>query len=185
VTYLGWLLPCGSPITLLGATQQQITDFQRELVRIGIDRPAGQRAGSPAVWARAPEDLGSVPRATFADLAGALSADPQLLMVDARRRTEWRDGHVDGARHVPLHDFPERLADIAAWSRAAQHAGADATVWVSCGSGFRATVGASLLARLGVPVVIVDDDFEPGAAKAGLPIVAEVHDAMLGSAYSD
>lgn len=185
VTYLGWLIPWGSPITLLGATQEQVTEFQRELVRIGIDRPAGQNVGSPATWAAGPGEVGTARRATFIDLAEATAADPHLLMVDARRNTEWRDGHVVGARHVPLHDFPARLGEVVAWSKAAAHAGVDPTVWVSCGSGFRATVAASLLARAGVPVVIVDDDFEPAAAKAGLNLVSERHDAMLGMAYSD
>ena len=39
ITYLGWLIPWGTPITLLGESQEQISDFQRNLVRIGIDRP--------------------------------------------------------------------------------------------------------------------------------------------------
>jgi glyoxylase-like metal-dependent hydrolase (beta-lactamase superfamily II)/rhodanese-related sulfurtransferase len=184
ITYLGWLIPWGTPITLLGATQEQITDFQRDLVRIGIDRPAGQNVGDPKSWARTEADLGSVERVQFPELAKALDADPALIVVDARRRTEWQDGHVAGAKHVPLHDFMDQLGEIKAWSDAAAHAGADPTVWISCGSGFRASVGGSLLARAGVPVVIVDDDFAMAAA-AGLPIVVDQHDTMLGAAYTD
>ncbi len=123
-------------------------------------------------------------RADFEELAKAVDADSQLLLLDARRKTEWQEGHVDGARHVPLHDFPDSLGQIKAWSDSAKHAGADPTVWISCGSGFRAMVGASLLARAGVPVVAVDEDFA-AAAKAGLPIVKTTHAAMLGSAYTD
>ncbi len=184
ITYLGWLIPWGTPVTLLGATQEQITDFQREMVRIGIDRPAGQNVGSPSTWARSPKDVGSLQRATFAELATAMAADPKLLVMDARRRTEWQEGHVVGARHLPLHELPERLGDVVAWSNAAAHAGADPTVWVSCGSGFRASVAGSLLAREGVPTAIVDDDFG-NAEKAGLSIVSDAHDTMLGAAYTD
>ncbi|MBK6762853.1 MAG: MBL fold metallo-hydrolase [Micrococcales bacterium] len=184
ITYLGWLIPWGTPVTLLGATQEQISEFQRDLVRIGIDRPAAQNVGQPTSWARGTQDLGSVQRADFQELAKALDADPELLVVDARRRTEWQEGHVPGARHVPLHDLPDSIGQIKAWSDAAAHAGADATVWISCGSGFRAMVGASLLVRAGVPVVVVDDQFE-NAAKAGLPMVRDEHAMMLGSAYTD
>ena len=67
---------------------------------------------------------------------------------------------------------------------AAAHAGADPTIWISCGSGFRATVGASLLARAGIPVVAVDDHFHKAAA-AGLPIGRDDHAVMLGDAYAD
>ena len=107
-----------------------------------------------------------------------------MLLVDARRKTEWQEGHVDGARHIPLHDLPEAIGQVKAWSDAAKHAGADPTVWVSCGSGFRAMVAASLLVRAGVPVVAVDDDFT-ATEKAGLPIVKDTHAAMLGNAYTD
>jgi glyoxylase-like metal-dependent hydrolase (beta-lactamase superfamily II)/rhodanese-related sulfurtransferase len=184
ITYLGWLIPWGTPITLLGATQEQISEFQRAMVRIGIDRPAAQNVGEPRTWARTPEELSAVRRADFEELAKAVDADSQLLLLDARRKTEWQEGHIDGARHVPLHDFPESLGQIKAWSDSAKHAGADPTVWISCGSGFRAMVGASLLARAGVPVVAVDEDFA-AAAKAGLPIVKNTHAAMLGNAYTD
>lgn len=184
ITYLGWLIPWGTPITLLGATQEQITEFQRSLVRIGIDRPAGQNVGDPGAWARTATDLGSVRRVAFPELAAALAEDPQLIVLDARRLTEWRDGHVDGAKHLPLHELPSRIGEVAAWSNAAAHAGADSTVWVSCGSGFRASVAGSMLARIGVPVVIVDDDFS-NAEKAGLPIVVDAHAATFGAAYAD
>jgi rhodanese-related sulfurtransferase len=44
-------------------------------------------------------------------------------------------------------------------------------VWVHCRSGYRAAIGASLLARAGRKPVLVDDDFSAAAA-AGLPVVA-------------
>lgn len=184
ITYLGWLIPWGTPITLLGATQEQIIEFQRDLVRIGIDRPAAQNVGDPQTWARTTADLGTVERVHYPDLASALASDPKLLVVDVRRLTEWREGHVPGARHVALHQLPGSLGQIAAWSRAAAHAGADPTVWLMCGSGFRAMVAASLLAREGVPVVVVDDQFS-NAATSGVALVSEQHHAVLAEAYAD
>ena len=46
-TYLGWLIPWGTPLTLLGRTPGQVAEAQRELTRIGIDRPAAAAVGSP------------------------------------------------------------------------------------------------------------------------------------------
>ena len=108
ITYLGWLIPWGTPVTLLGATQEQITDFQRSLTRIGIDRPAGQNVGEPRTWATEPSDLGTVRRVDFPDLVTVLAEDPARILIDARRRTEWQEGHIEGARHLPLHDFPDQ-----------------------------------------------------------------------------
>jgi hydroxyacylglutathione hydrolase len=49
-TYLGWLIPWGTPLTLLGQTPGQVAEAQRELVRIGIDRPAAAATGGPGDW---------------------------------------------------------------------------------------------------------------------------------------
>ncbi len=184
ITYLGWLIPWGTPVTLLGATQDQITEFQRDLVRIGIDRPAAQNVGEPSAWARRASELASIERAHYPDLRAALQANAKLLVVDVRRTTEWQDGHLPTARHVPLHDLPSALAQIAAWSHEAAHAGADPTVWLTCGSGFRAMVAASLLARHGVPVVAVDDAFS-NVTTSGLELVTDEHGQMLAGAYFD
>src|SRR5208282_3024047 len=40
-TYLGWLIPGDTPLTLIGETGRQIAAAQRDLARIGIDRLAG------------------------------------------------------------------------------------------------------------------------------------------------
>jgi len=66
VTHLGWLIPWGTPVTLLGETSEQVAEAQRELVRIGIDRPAAQATGSPEDWADG--ELVNFSTATFADL---------------------------------------------------------------------------------------------------------------------
>ncbi|MFP5254144.1 MAG: rhodanese-like domain-containing protein, partial [Actinomycetes bacterium] len=70
-TYLGWTLPWGLPVTLVGDSPEQVADAQRQMVRIGIDRPAGGAAGGPGTWA-AGEDLRSYRSATFADLADSV-----------------------------------------------------------------------------------------------------------------
>ena len=75
---------------------------------------------------------------------------------------EWRTSHIDGAVHIPLPDLPERLADVPAGA-----------VWVHCGSGYRATAAASLLANAGREVVVIDDKFDQAEA-AG---VAMAHQA--------
>jgi hydroxyacylglutathione hydrolase len=183
ITYLGWLIPWGTPLTLLASTPEEVTAFQRELVRIGIDRPAAHAVGGPSDWATDADALSTFERVDFAGLAGALAEDGDRLVVDARRRTEWQDGHVDGARHVPLHDLPSRLDEVATWSAAAAHAGRDPRVWLSCGSGLRAAIGASLLERAGIPVVHVDDDWE-NAGHAGLPIVVDDVEHGFGAAVT-
>ncbi|MEO3840373.1 MBL fold metallo-hydrolase [Streptomyces sp. CNZ287] len=155
-TYLAWLIPWGKPVTLLAESAGQLADAQRELVRVGIDRPAAAATGTPADWVRDGQTPASFPRATFADLAGKASG---AVVLDVRRDAERRAaGHVEGSVHIPIHTLPERLTEIPAGE-----------VWVHCAGGMRAAIAASLLDAAGRDVVAVDDSFD-SAAEAGLPV---------------
>ena len=155
-TYLGWLIPWGTALTLLGDSPQQVADAQRELVRIGVDRLEGAATGAPEEWTDNP--LGSFDRATFADLV-QVQHHRQVTVLDVRRSSEYDDGHIDGAVNIPLHELLERVDQIPAGE-----------AWVHCASGYRASIGASVLAAHGVPVVAVDDSFDENAAASGLTI---------------
>ena len=133
---LGWLLPAGTPVTLLGETAEQVAAAQRELARIGIDRPAAIATGKPEDWA-AGEPLASFPVADFAALADARRAR-RVTVLDVRRDLEWAAGHVDGAVHIPLHELAGRLGEIPGGE-----------LWVHCQAGYRSAVAASLLQAAG------------------------------------
>lgn len=179
VTYLGWLIDWGTPLVLLGENLDEVEFMQRELVRIGIDRPVAYSIGTPADWVGPATRRSSYPRATHADMAAALAENPSLPMVDLRRRSECENGYVQGARLVPLHELPSAIDDLVAWgTQIGQPA------WLYCGSGFRASIAASMLEAAGMSVIHVDDDF-PNAAKAGLPIVVPGASERLGDTYAD
>jgi hydroxyacylglutathione hydrolase len=169
-TYLGWLIPWGTPLTLLGQAREQVAEAQRELVRIGIDRPAAAATGAPAEWADG-EPLRSYPVADFADLAAARRRRP-VVIVDVRRDQEWDASHIAGAIHIPLHQLPSRLADVPAGE-----------VWVHCEAGYRACIAASFLDAAGRTVVAVDDEYDH-AARARLPVDGHLEHAEARSEQS-
>ena len=158
-TYLGWVIPWGTPLTLLGETADQVAEAQRELVRIGIDRPAAAAAGTPEQWGGG-EPLRTLQRGNFADLARA-RAERDVVVLDVRRNLEWNESHAVGAVHIPLHELLARLDEVP-----------DGEVWVHCRSGYRASLAASILAAAGRTVVAVDDEFT-NAETAGLDIEEE------------
>ena len=155
-TYLGWLLPWGTPLTLLGNSPEQVADAQRRLARIGIDRPAAQATGTVEQWAGG-HALASYDLVGFTDLAAVHGRGP-VQVLDVRRRSEWDTGHIDGAQHIPLHQLADRLDEVP-----------DGPVFVHCGSGYRASIAASLLDRAGKTGTVVDGNFAE-AEPAGLPI---------------
>ena len=156
-TYLGWLIPWGSPVTLLGEGPEQVAEAQRELVRIGIDRPAAAATGSPREWTDGP--LQGFDRATFADLA-QVRHHRAVAILDVRRVGEWRESHIDGALNIPIHELLGRVAEVPAGE-----------VWVHCAAGYRASIASSILVAHGVQVVAVDDSYAEQAAVSGLPLV--------------
>jgi hydroxyacylglutathione hydrolase len=152
-TYLGWLIPWGTPVTLIADTADEIAQMQRQLVRIGIDRPAGQVPdGLGGIDPSAPR--GSYASADFARLREVLDEQPGIVVLDSRRNLEWADGHLDMAVHVPLHELEQRLDEVPSGQ-----------VWVHCAGGYRASIAASLLARSGRDVVLIDDVFDLSAPK--------------------
>ena len=157
--YLGWLIPWGTPITLLGETADDVARAQRELVRIGIDRPAAQSTGSPEDWA---DEVSSFATGVFADLA-QVRHHRAVVVLDVRREEEFAAARINGAVNLPLHELPGRVDEVPAGE-----------VWVHCASGYRASVAASLLDAAGRSVVAIDDSFD-NAAEVGLHLVG--HDA--------
>ncbi|MDO9494691.1 MAG: MBL fold metallo-hydrolase [Nocardioides sp.] len=155
-TYLGWLIVWGTPVTLLGETAEDVAVAQRELARIGIDRPAAQATGGPEDWSD--RALSSFATATFADLA-QVRHHREVVVLDVRRVEEYDAARIDGAVNIPLHELWGRAADLPAGE-----------VWVHCEAGYRASIAASMLDATGRSVVAVDDSFA-NSEKVGLPLV--------------
>jgi len=157
-TYLGWLIPWGTPLTLLGDSPQQVAQAQLDLARIGIDQLAAAATGRPETWA-GERGVASMRLAKFGDLAAAMGAGSgRPVVLDVRRRLEHEESHIAGAVHIPLHELPGRLTEVP-----------PGEVWVHCESGYRSVLAASMLAARGRQVVSVNDDFASAAA-AGIPL---------------
>ncbi len=155
-TYLGWLIEWGTPVTLLGESADEVAQAQRELVRIGIDRPAAHATGGPADWTD--RELGSFATATFADLEQVRRHRP-VVVLDVRRADEHEKAAIKGAVNIAIHEIPRRVDEVP-----------DGEVWVHCAGGYRASVAASFLAAAGRNLVSIDDTFD-NAEKVGLHLV--------------
>jgi glyoxylase-like metal-dependent hydrolase (beta-lactamase superfamily II)/rhodanese-related sulfurtransferase len=164
VTYLGWIIPWGTPVTLLGETTHEVAEAQREMVRIGIDRPAAMATGTPRDWAGG-QPLASYPVVSYTDVAAARAQGEGPHVIDLRRDDERRDGYIVDTQHLPLHQLLSRMDEVPT----------DRQVWLHCAAGYRASVAASILKATGRDVVLVDGDFYPNAITAGLELAAQEH----------
>ena len=163
-TYLGWLIEWGTPLTLLGETEDDVTKAQRELVRIGIDRPAAAATGGPEDWTDRP--LSSFRQATFADL-DLVRHHRDVVILDVRREPEFAAARIEGALNIPLHELPKRVNEVPD----------AAEVWVHCAGGYRAAVAASFLSAANRKLVAIDDTFD-NAKASGLHLITAEDDAV-------
>lgn len=153
VTYLGWLYQWGAPLTLIGDDQEQIAEARRELVRIGVDEVRGAATGAIDDMS-AGSALRSYRVTDFTQLSSCVPSDATVL--DVRQDSEYAESHVPGAVNIPLHELLARAEEVPAGE-----------VWVHCGSGYRASIAASILDARDRTVVLIDDAFT-NAVKLGL-----------------
>ncbi len=145
-TYLAWIIPWGTPVTLIGDTEADVHEAQRQLVRVGIDRPVAKATGGVTTYG-AGLPRGTYDVASFSDYVTAVKNDPDMTLLDVRRHDERKTAAVRASVHIPMHELERRIDELPK----------DRPVWVHCASGFRASIAASMIARLGRDVVLIDD----------------------------
>ncbi len=133
LTWAGTVLAYDKPLLLFAENALQAQAAASDLRLIGMDTMTG--------WV-GPEALtdgtvATLPQADLADLASLQEAG--AVVVDVRERSEWREGHIPGARHIPL-------GQIAARSGELPHG---VPLVVHCQGGTRSPVAASILLRHG------------------------------------
>jgi hydroxyacylglutathione hydrolase len=142
--WVGWLIPRGRPLILVGGTDDQVRKAQRQLLRIGFDTIVGVLDGGIEAWRSSGRDASSFETVDVEDMAQwVLSAEP-MTVVDVRDEHEWVSGHVPGAVHMYVPDVPHHASEIPR----------EAPVAVHCASGYRAGIAASLLEQAGLKRII-------------------------------
>jgi hydroxyacylglutathione hydrolase len=165
-TWAGWLVPYTRDFYLLidHARIDALDQAVRDLAMIGLDRVGGYidcDEETLAAWRSAGGAIGSIRKMTAQRLAERLAQD-DVSVVDVRAAYEWDDGHVPGARHIPLGLLPARFAELP-----------QGPVVMQCLTGSRSAIAASIVAARGREVW----DLEGGLAawkKAGYPVETTV-----------
>jgi glyoxylase-like metal-dependent hydrolase (beta-lactamase superfamily II)/rhodanese-related sulfurtransferase len=147
-SYVGWLVPFGTPIVVIALDAAARSEIATQLFRIGFD-VHGYLDGGIDAWATTGGPVSSYPVATLDDLVAALPG----RILDVRQRTEWEAGHLQGSRHLFIGDLPEHLPELV---RAGE-------TLVTCASGHRASMAASLLDAAGGAIRVVADGGVPDA----------------------
>ncbi|HUE82815.1 MAG TPA: MBL fold metallo-hydrolase [Pyrinomonadaceae bacterium] len=136
-TWAGTVLPPDTPYILVLEAVNQLWDICWELLRIGYDLPQGWLAGGMLAWRTAAKPFETLLQWSVWDLEERIKSEKSLVIIDVRQPQEWADGHIANARHITGAELPQRIDEVPK----------DVPVAVICGSGYRSSVSASLLAH--------------------------------------
>ncbi len=147
VNYAGWFVDFDGPTYIIA--EPDATDFIITNLRaIGVDRIDG--VFTPEVVAEA--DLEQLPQVSPDEVAANLQ---NYTLIDVRGATEYAEGHVTGARNIPLGYLPRHLEELPR----------DKTLVTHCASGYRSQIAASMLQKHGFKVANMGVAQEEWSAK--------------------
>ncbi|MGW5366388.1 MBL fold metallo-hydrolase [Actinopolymorpha pittospori] len=134
-TWAGTVLPAEADILLTLDRPADLWEATWQLLRIGYGAPAGWLAGGMATWRTAAHPVQTTEQITVHELKEQLDAG-QVNLLDVRQPGEWAQGHIETATFITGAELPARLHELPG----------DKPLAVTCSSGYRASVAASLLA---------------------------------------
>jgi hydroxyacylglutathione hydrolase len=158
VSRAGWLIRASEFYLIVDAATAaaRLEEVARSLAMIGIDRISGYFDAAAVQGYRTIAQI---------DVAALAKRAPSVTIVDVRGATEWAEGHIPGALHIPLGYLEDRAAEIPTGR----------PIVLQCQSGARSAVAASLLERQGFANVINLSGGITAWAAAGLPIESDAH----------
>lgn len=132
-TWAGWLLNYDEDFVIV-APEEEMDEITRKLMRIGLDRIAGfiSDVNLPAIKLEQADVINIEEFKTYL-------GKEEVQIVDVRGKTEYEQGHVEGAENVFVGTLPQNLDKI---SRNKQ-------VVIHCQSGDRSAIAYSLLKKNG------------------------------------
>ncbi|HYH15025.1 MAG TPA: rhodanese-like domain-containing protein [Flavisolibacter sp.] len=139
--WAGSLLSFKQPIILVTEAGKEKETVIR-LARVGFSNVIGYVEGGFDAWKANGREIDMIIDVEADELAMDLPFDPNILVVDVRKATEYGDGHVKDAVNLPLNELldPVHVSGLAE----------EQNLYVHCAGGYRSVIAASLLKRQGI-----------------------------------
>ncbi len=138
--WAGSLLSFSNPMILITEDGKEEESIVR-LSRVGFDKMQGFLKGGFEAWQNAGETVDMIIDVEADELAMDIPHDPNIVIVDVRRETEFADGHIVDAQNLPLNEMNDVLN--------LSHFEDNQNLYIHCAGGYRSVIAASLLKREG------------------------------------
>jgi hydroxyacylglutathione hydrolase len=130
--WAGWMLSPNEPILLVLEDDGSLEDIVPLFLRTGYTKFAGYLVGGMKAWQGTGFEQEELDQMDVRQLRERMET---LQIVDVRSPREWKNGHVPGAKHIFLPELSKRKGELDPEKPTA----------VYCASGYRASIGASIL----------------------------------------
>lgn len=158
--WAGSLLDPEEPILLVLENDSGIAEIVTLFIRTGFTKFAGYLVGGMRAWDNAGFAFAQVGQMTVHEIQ---DASDRLQILDVRSEREWSGGHVSGAQHIFLAELRKRAGEFDKSKPTA----------VYCATGYRASIGASILKQEGFETVSSVPGSWNAWKKAGLPVAGK------------
>lgn len=135
-TWAGWMLDYDKPFLLI-SPEHRIEDLTKKLIRIGLDNIYGYLVDMDT-WANHGHELETLPQLTCYELRKKMEKN-DVEVIDVRGESEYREGHIKGAKHIHVGSLENNLDKIPK----------NKNVVVQCATGDRSSIAASYLMKNG------------------------------------
>lgn len=140
--WVGVLMPFDRPMVLVTEEGKEEETVIR-MARVGFDKVEGFLEGGFEAWKKAGEKTDLIINIEADELAMDMPFDQRLVVVDVRKPSEFINGHVKGARNIPLNDMTD---PVVLGTVDDDHN----NLYVHCQSGYRSMIACSLLKKEGI-----------------------------------
>ena len=137
--WAGDMLDYDKPILLVIEDEQQLDWIAWHFAYVGLVNFAGYLVGGMKAWGNAGLPLASTPQVTVQDLA---EHRDDFQVLDVRSPDEYQSNRIEGAKHCFIADMRDGV-------NCELNIDSNKPVAVYCGSGYRASIAASMLQRNG------------------------------------
>ena len=157
--WAGWFLDPDQPILLVLENEKDVSEIVPMFLRTAFTKFAGYLVGGMKAWDDAAMLIDSVAQITVHEVKER--AD-EIQILDVRSPDEFETGHIPGAIHIFLPELKAKSRDLRK----------QVPVAVYCASGYRASLGTSILKPLGFDVMNVPGSWQAWK-NAGYPVEGE------------
>ncbi len=140
VNYVGWFVNYEEPVYVIVPEGANPDEVMTTLRSIGVDNLSCYFAAEDVING----EMAQATEINSQELAERIQANG-LVVVDVRGKTEYDEGHIQGAVNIPLGYLPRE---------AKNHLEPGHTLVTNCASGYRSAIAASVLRCLGYDDVV-------------------------------